>query len=49
MRSRAAYLMVRDRGWVLGGYSAAALLGADCGSTGSGSTRSRSQSWEVAG
>ncbi|MDQ2709084.1 MAG: hypothetical protein M3Z25_16250 [Actinomycetota bacterium] len=49
MRSRAAYLMVRDRGWVLGGYSAAALLGGDCGPTGSGATRSRSQSWEVAG
>ncbi|MBO0849102.1 MAG: DUF559 domain-containing protein [Pseudonocardia sp.] len=29
-RSRAAYLLVRDRGGVLAGYSAAALLGADC-------------------
>ncbi|GAA5157159.1 hypothetical protein GCM10023321_34940 [Pseudonocardia eucalypti] len=29
-RSRAAYLLVRDRGGALAGYSAAALLGADC-------------------
>ncbi|MBO0808345.1 MAG: DUF559 domain-containing protein [Actinobacteria bacterium] len=29
-RSRAAFLLVRDRGGVLGGYSAALLLGADC-------------------
>jgi uncharacterized protein DUF559 len=29
-RSRAAYLLVRDRGGVLAGYSAAALLGVDC-------------------
>ena len=29
-RSRAAYLLVRDRYGVLAGYSAAALLGADC-------------------
>lgn len=29
-RSRAAYLLVRDRGGVLVGYSAAQLLGADC-------------------
>jgi hypothetical protein len=29
--SRAAFLLVRDRGGVLAGYSAAALLGADCG------------------
>jgi hypothetical protein len=29
-RSRAAYLLVRDMGGVLGGYSAATLLGADC-------------------
>lgn len=28
--SRAAYLLVQDRGGVLAGYSAAALLGADC-------------------
>lgn len=28
--SRAAYLLVRDRGGVLAGYSAAVLLGADC-------------------
>jgi hypothetical protein len=31
MRSRAAYMMVRERGGVLGGYSAALLLGAECG------------------
>jgi len=31
VRSQAAYLLVRDRGGVLGGYSAALLLGADCG------------------
>jgi very-short-patch-repair endonuclease len=30
IRSRAAYLLVRDRGGVLAGYSAAVLLGADC-------------------
>lgn len=30
MLSRAAYLLVQDRGGVLVGYSAAALLGADC-------------------
>jgi hypothetical protein len=29
-RSRGAYLLVRDRGGVLAGYSAALLLGADC-------------------
>jgi hypothetical protein len=29
-RSRAAYLLVRDRGGVLAGYSAAVALGADC-------------------
>ena len=29
-RSQAAYLLVRNRGGVLAGYSAAALLGADC-------------------
>jgi hypothetical protein len=29
-RSRAAYLLVRDRGGVLAGYAAAAVLGADC-------------------
>jgi Protein of unknown function (DUF559) len=29
-RSRAAYLLVRDRGGALAGYSAALLLGADC-------------------
>jgi len=29
-RSRAAYLLVRDQGGVLAGYSAATLLGADC-------------------
>src|SRR5882757_5320046 len=29
-RSRAAFLLVRDRGGVLAGYSAAALLCADC-------------------
>jgi len=29
-RSRAAFLLVRDRGGVLAGYSAAALHGADC-------------------
>lgn len=29
-RSRAAYLLVRDRGGVLAGHSAALLLGADC-------------------
>ena len=29
-RSRAAYLLVSDRGGALGGYSAARLLGADC-------------------
>jgi hypothetical protein len=31
LRSRAAYLLVRDRGGVLAGYSAALLLGSDCG------------------
>jgi hypothetical protein len=30
VRSLAAYLLVRDRGGVLAGYSAARLLGADC-------------------
>ncbi|GAA5160824.1 hypothetical protein GCM10023321_44140 [Pseudonocardia eucalypti] len=30
IRSRAAFLLVRDRGGMLAGYSAAALLGADC-------------------
>jgi hypothetical protein len=30
-RLLAAYLLVRDRGGVLGGYSAAALLDAGCG------------------
>jgi hypothetical protein len=30
LRSRAAYLLVRDSGGVLAGYSAAMLLGADC-------------------
>jgi very-short-patch-repair endonuclease len=30
IRSRAAYLLVRDRDGVLAGYSAAVLLGADC-------------------
>ncbi len=30
LRSRAAYLLVRDQGGVLAGYSAALLLGADC-------------------
>ena len=30
LRSRAAYLLVRDSGGVLAGYSAAILLGADC-------------------
>ncbi|MDT7666388.1 MAG: hypothetical protein QOD82_5978 [Pseudonocardiales bacterium] len=29
-RSRAAYLLVRDRGGVLAGYAAAAVLGVDC-------------------
>jgi hypothetical protein len=29
-RSRAAYLLVAERGGVLAGYSAAVLLGADC-------------------
>jgi hypothetical protein len=29
-RSRVAYLLVRERGGVLAGYSAAHLLGADC-------------------
>ncbi|WP_214368156.1 hypothetical protein [Pseudonocardia sp. H11422] len=29
-RSEAAFLLVADRGGVLGGYSAATLLGADC-------------------
>ncbi|HEX4359921.1 MAG TPA: DUF559 domain-containing protein [Pseudonocardia sp.] len=33
-RSRAAFLLVRDRGGVLAGYSAAALLGADCAPSG---------------
>jgi very-short-patch-repair endonuclease len=32
--SRAAFLLVADRGGVLAGYSAAALLGADCASPG---------------
>jgi hypothetical protein len=31
VRTRAAYLLVKDRGGVLAGYSAALLLGADCG------------------
>jgi len=30
VRTRAAYLLVKDRGGVLAGYSAALLLGADC-------------------
>jgi hypothetical protein len=30
LRSRAAYLLVRDRGGAIAGCSAAALLGADC-------------------
>jgi len=33
-RSRAAYLLVRDQGGVLAGYSAASLLSADCAPTG---------------
>ena len=33
-RSRAAYLLVRERGGALAGYSAAAVLGADCGPRG---------------
>ena len=33
VRSRAAYLLVKDRGGVLAGYSAALLLGADCAPT----------------
>jgi len=35
VRSRAASLLVRDRGGLLGGYSAALLLGADCAPYGS--------------
>jgi len=31
VRTRAAYLLVSHRGGVLAGYSAALLLGADCG------------------
>jgi len=34
LRSRAAYLLVRGQGGLLGGYSAAALLGADCAAPG---------------
>ncbi len=34
-RSRAAFLLVEERGGVLGGYSAATLLGVDCAPSGS--------------